>query len=70
MRAGRQPGPSEPEVYPAWTLAEGDQLASGVVVLAVQRDAVAGTVRLSTTSQPAGVTLGRNDPVRVARRVL
>lgn len=67
---GSRPVPTGVEVSPAWLLAEGDQLEGGPVVLAVQRDAVAGTVRLSTTTQPAGVVLRRNDPVRVARRAL
>jgi hypothetical protein len=64
--AGRRPEPVEES--PAWLLGEGDQLAGGPVVLAVQREAVSGTVRIATTSQPAGVVLQRDDLVRVVRR--
>ena len=60
----------EPEECPAWLLGEGDQLVGGPVVLTVQREPVAGTVRIATTSRPAGVTLPRDDLVRVERRVL
>jgi hypothetical protein len=56
-----------PDGVPAWLLGEGDQLASGAVVIAVQRDAANGTVRVATTTQPYGVRLDRDEPVRVFR---
>jgi hypothetical protein len=67
---GSRPVPAGAEVSPAWLLAEGDQLEGGPVVLSVQRDVVAGTVRLSTSAQPDGVTLDRADPVSLTRRAL
>lgn len=57
------------EESPAWLLAEGDQLAGGAVVVSVHREPVERTVRIATTTQPAGVTLDHDDVVRVARRV-
>jgi hypothetical protein len=56
------------EESPAWLIGEGDQLADGPVVLAVQREPVSGTVRITTTSQPAGVVLQRDDLIWVVRR--
>lgn len=51
-----------------WLLAEGDVLRSGARVTGLQRDAVTRTVRVTTTSQPAGLTLPGDEPVVVVVR--
>lgn len=56
------------EKSPAWLLSEGDQLAGGAVVVSVQREPFSRTLRVSTTSQLAGVEMAYDDVVRVARR--
>lgn len=66
-RLADERSPTDPTT--AWYVGEGDVLYGGAQVVAVQRDAVKGTVRI-LTNDSHDVTLDRNKPVEVVRRAL
>lgn len=58
-----------PDETTAWMLEPGDELVGGARVLEVRRNAAARTVRYSTDQHTAGITVGADRLVKVARRV-